>query len=172
MIKPLKDNYFIKIIIFINIITTIIIYLDFYIPREHKTEEQFQSFESKSTKEYGKYGKSTYYTLYYILCENKNSYQIKELPDFYNEFKKGQKIIIFRTYFLNKIKEIQLTQNGITYIQDLSFLNVLWIKISFLIVLLISFVSLFYSNKIFDILLSFCFVFILYTLLNYFNFSL
>lgn len=165
----LKNLSFIKIAIFINILTTTIIYLDFYIPKEHKIVEQFQSFESKTKKEYGKYGNVNYYTLYYIVCKNKNTYQISELPEFYYIIKKNQKIIITKTYFLDRIKRIQLKQEGVIYIQNLSLLNFLWIHISFLMVLLISFLSFFYSNIVLHILLPCSLIFVFYFLLNHFN---
>jgi hypothetical protein len=141
-----------------------LILLDLFLPTNDKALSELSSIYSY-LEQTSSSVKPTFDAKIILELTNGNRYRIGKFPE--SDYPKGTKIVIVKSLFSKNVNEIRVFDNGWKKMKVGLFSN-FYVALLFTLVVLVSVLNLFYSNRLFQIMLVASLLAI--TLLNYIYF--
>lgn len=147
-----------------NLMLSSLILLDLFFPTDDKTLSELNSIYSY-VEQTSSSVKPTFDAKIVLELTNGNRYRIGKFPE--KDYPKGTKIVIVKSLFSKNVNEIRVFENGWKKMKVGLFSN-FYVALLITLVVLVSVLNLFYSNRLFQIMLVASLLAI--TLLNYIYF--
>lgn len=128
-----KDFYLIFALL--NIVITLFIFIDYNFESQNTVKKEFKEYYARSQK-FSKRGNS--YLMYSFITNDDYKILLPTRSVFVEAIQKDEKIIIYKTKFLNKNKLIKINRKGINYTENISILNLKFVYLIYLINVLFS----------------------------------
>jgi hypothetical protein len=132
-----------------NLMLSCLILLDLFLPTNDKALSELSSIYSY-VEQTSSSVKPTFDAKIILELTNGNRYRIGKFPE--RDYPKGTKIIIVKSFFSKNVNEIRVFENGWKKMKVGLFSN-FFVALLFTLVVLVSGLNLFYSNRIFQIML-------------------
>lgn len=133
----------------VNLMLSCLILLDLFLPTNDKALSELSSIYSY-VEQTSSSVKPTFDAKIILELTNGNRYRIGKFPE--RDYPKGTKIIIVKSFFSKNVNEIRVFENGWKKMKVGLFSN-FFVALLFTLVVLVSGLNLFYSNRIFQIML-------------------
>ena len=143
-------NHDFRFLVLINLIFLTLLYIDFLLPSETKSEE-FKSFYNVVNRKPNWKSKATKEIKYILECESGENYYLVKFPQDFEKIEKGTKITIEQTPILKKLKVIQLGRKN----YEITFLSLSIVIYIFVFCLIINIANVFFTNTFLDFMLAF-----------------